>query len=92
MSYELWVMNYELWVMNYEWWIKKAKRKKEKNLWLTLIKAWWTLMADGKNKKMAFKFEKLRIREESVKFANEIYAVTKTFPKAEQCCMHSEII
>ena len=49
-------------------------------------------MADGKNKKMAFKFEKLRIREESVKFANEIYAVTKTFPKAEQCCMHSEII
>ena len=41
---------------------------------------------------MAFKFEKLKIWEESVKFANEIYAVTKTFPKAEQCCMLLGII
>jgi len=32
---------------------------------------------------MAFKFEELKIWKESVKFANEIYNLTKKFPKDE---------
>ncbi len=33
---------------------------------------------------MAFKFEELKIWKESVKFASEIYTLTKKFPKEEQ--------
>jgi four helix bundle protein len=33
---------------------------------------------------MAFKFESLKIWKESVKFASEIYSLTKKFPKNEQ--------
>lgn len=33
---------------------------------------------------MAFKFEKLRIWNEAVKFANEIYNLTKRFPRSER--------
>ena len=48
-------------------------------------------MADGKNKKMAFKFEKLKIWEEAVKFANEIYEITRKFPKTEQFGLTSQL-
>lgn len=33
---------------------------------------------------MGFKFEKLKIWEEAVKFAGEIYSLTKKFPKSER--------
>ncbi|MCK9594649.1 MAG: four helix bundle protein [Candidatus Omnitrophica bacterium] len=33
---------------------------------------------------MAFKFEDLKIWQESVKFAGEVYKLTKKYPKAEQ--------
>ena len=33
---------------------------------------------------MAFKFEKLEVWKESVKFASEVYSLTKKFPKTEQ--------
>lgn len=33
---------------------------------------------------MAFKFENLKIWRESVKFVNEVYTLTKKFPKSEQ--------
>ncbi len=33
---------------------------------------------------MAFKFEELKIWQEAVKFANDIYALAKKFPKVEQ--------
>ncbi|KPK96835.1 MAG: hypothetical protein AMJ95_12100 [Omnitrophica WOR_2 bacterium SM23_72] len=33
---------------------------------------------------MAFKFESLKIWKESVKFASEVYDLTKKFPKSEQ--------
>ncbi len=40
---------------------------------------------------MAFKFEELKIWEEAVKFANEIYSVTKKFPKEEQYGLTSQL-
>ncbi len=40
---------------------------------------------------MAFKFEKLKVWEKSVKFASEIYEVTKAFPKAEQFGLTSQL-
>jgi four helix bundle protein len=33
---------------------------------------------------MAFKFEELKIWKESLKFASEVYSLTKEFPKEEQ--------
>jgi len=44
-----------------------------------------------KNKKMAFKFEKLKIWEEAVKFAGEIYAVTRAFPETEKFGLTSQL-
>lgn len=40
---------------------------------------------------MAFKFEKLKIWEEAVKFAGEIYKVTREFPKTEQFGLTSQL-
>ncbi|MBU1043490.1 MAG: four helix bundle protein [Candidatus Omnitrophica bacterium] len=40
---------------------------------------------------MAFKFEKLKVWEEAVKFANEIYAITRKFPKSEQFGLTSQL-
>lgn len=40
---------------------------------------------------MAFRFEKLKIWQESVKFANEIYSLTKRFPKTEQFGLTSQL-
>ncbi|MCP4650124.1 MAG: four helix bundle protein [PVC group bacterium] len=40
---------------------------------------------------MAFKFEKLKVWEEAVKFAKEIYEVTRKFPKAEQFGLTSQL-
>lgn len=40
---------------------------------------------------MAFKFENLKIWKESVKFANEIYNLTKNFPKSEQFSLISQL-
>lgn len=40
---------------------------------------------------MPFKFEKLKVWEEAVKFAGEIYAVTKEFPKTEQFGLTSQL-
>ena len=40
---------------------------------------------------MPFKFEDLKIWRESVKFASEIYALTKRFPKDEQFGIISQL-
>jgi four helix bundle protein len=40
---------------------------------------------------MAFKFEKLKIWEDSVKFASEVYDVTRAFPKTEQFGLTSQL-
>lgn len=40
---------------------------------------------------MSFKFENLKIWEESVKFASEAYALTKKFPKSEQFGLTSQL-
>lgn len=40
---------------------------------------------------MSFKFEDLKIWHESVKFAGEIYRLTKKFPKDEQFIIVSQI-
>ncbi len=40
---------------------------------------------------MAFKFEKLKVWQEAVNFANEIYKVTKKFPKNEQFSLTSQL-
>ncbi len=40
---------------------------------------------------MAFKFENLDIWKESIKFANEIYNLTKKFPKSEQFGIISQL-
>lgn len=40
---------------------------------------------------MAFKFEDLKIWKESVKFAGEIYTLTKRFPKIEQIGLASQL-
>jgi len=40
---------------------------------------------------MAFKFEGLKIWKESVNFANEIYNLTKKFPKNEQFGLISQL-
>ena len=40
---------------------------------------------------MAFKFESLKIWKEAVKFANEIYSLTKRFPKSEQFGLTSQL-
>lgn len=40
---------------------------------------------------MAFKFEELNVWKESVKFASEIYALTKKFSKNEQFCIISQL-
>ena len=40
---------------------------------------------------MGFKFEKLKIWEEAVKFASEIYKVTREFPKTEQFGLTSQL-
>ena len=40
---------------------------------------------------MAFKFENLKIWKESVIFANDIYALTKSFPKREQFGLTSQL-
>lgn len=40
---------------------------------------------------MSFKFEKLKIWEEAVKFASEMYSLTKMFPKAEQFGLISQL-
>ena len=39
---------------------------------------------------MGFKFEKLKVWQEAVKFASEIYKVTKEFPKTEQFGLTSQ--
>lgn len=40
---------------------------------------------------MAFKFENLKIWKESVKFASEVYSLTKRFPKNEQFGLTSQL-
>lgn len=40
---------------------------------------------------MAFKFEKLKVWAEAVKFANDIYNVTNKFPKAEKFGLTSQL-
>lgn len=40
---------------------------------------------------MAFKFESLNIWKESVKFASEVYSLTKKFPKTEEFGIISQI-
>jgi len=40
---------------------------------------------------MAFKFENLKIWKESVKFASEMYTLTKRFPKSEQYNLTSQL-
>lgn len=40
---------------------------------------------------MAFKFEDLKIWKESVKFASEIYVLTKKFPTGEQFGLTSQL-
>ena len=40
---------------------------------------------------MSFKFEELKIWKESVKFASEIYTLTKKFPKSEQFGLTSQL-
>ena len=40
---------------------------------------------------MAFKFENLKIWKESVKFASEVYSLTKKFPKSEQFGLISQL-
>jgi S23 ribosomal protein. len=40
---------------------------------------------------MLFKFEKLKVWEDAVKFAGEIYTVTKGFPKTEQFGLTSQL-
>ena len=40
---------------------------------------------------MAFRFEKLKIWQESVKFAYETYKLTKRFPKTEQFGLISQL-
>lgn len=40
---------------------------------------------------MAFKFEKLEVWKESVKFANEVFTLTRRFPKSEQFGLTSQL-
>ena len=40
---------------------------------------------------MAFKFEKLEIWQESIQFVNDIYAMSKKLPKAEQFGLTSQL-
>ena len=40
---------------------------------------------------MSFKFENLNIWKESIKFASEVYALTKKFPKSEQYGLTSQL-
>lgn len=40
---------------------------------------------------MPFKFENLKIWEDSVRFANEVYSLTKKFPKSEQFGLTSQL-
>jgi four helix bundle protein len=40
---------------------------------------------------MAFKFENLKIWKEALKFASEIYSLTKTFPRSEQFGLTSQL-
>ncbi|MBU1043485.1 MAG: four helix bundle protein [Candidatus Omnitrophica bacterium] len=40
---------------------------------------------------MGFKFEKLKVWEEAVKFASEIYGITRGFPKIEQFGLTSQL-
>jgi four helix bundle protein len=40
---------------------------------------------------MAFKFESLRIWKEAVKFASEVYCLTKKFPKSEEFGLTSQL-
>ena len=41
--------------------------------------------------KMAFKFEELKIWKESVRFASEVYALTKKFPRREEFGIISQL-
>ena len=40
---------------------------------------------------MGFKFEKLKIWEEAVEFASEIYKITREFPRTEQFGLTSQL-
>ena len=40
---------------------------------------------------MGFRFERLKIWKESVKFASEIYALTEAFPRGEQFGLISQL-
>ncbi len=40
---------------------------------------------------MAFRFERLKVWTESVKFAKEIYSLTKKFPKSERFGLTSQL-
>ena len=40
---------------------------------------------------MAFKFEELKIWKESVRFASEVYALTKKFPRREEFGIISQL-